>query len=98
MLVSSSHTSRLMKIKYSHAIFETDKAVQLLIYKEHIWLPKKLIRYSKCDKYVIIPEWLVVEKKLMGVATVWLHIPKKEEVNYGQQPLEEIRFDPDECI
>ena len=55
----------IVTIVYDNILNETDKAIQVAIDTEIVWLPKSQIEYyGNDDQYIDLPFWLVIDNNL----------------------------------
>ena len=88
---------RKLRLKYKDIITETDKAILFLIRGEEYWLPKSSFRWCYSGRYILVNENILEEKNLLAFAKPYRHIPEKMEIKYGQETIDELRFNSDEC-
>lgn len=80
-----------VKVKYKDILAETAKAVLLLVSESEIWFPKSQITWGK-GAFVVCQKSLAEAKGCRY--TTWQHIPDVIEPVYNQEPLDELRFNP----
>lgn len=61
------------------------------------WLPKWSFRWCYNGQYILVNKNILEDKNLLEFAKPYLHTPEKMEVKYGQEAIDELRFNPDEC-
>lgn len=88
---------RRLRLKYEDTIAETEKAMLFLIRGEECWLPKWSFRWCYSGRYILVNENILEEKNLLVFARPYRYIPEIMEINYGQEAIDELRFNPDEC-
>lgn len=73
-----------VKVKFKNLQYETEKAYLI----DGNWFSKKLTEIK--EKYIVIPEWLAIEKKLDYKPLI--HIPDRIEPEYNQEALDELKY------
>ena len=71
-------------VNFKKIEYETEKAYLI----DGNWFSKKLTEIK--DNYIIIPEWLAIEKKVNYKPLI--HIPERIEPEYNQEVLDELRY------
>lgn len=76
---------------------ETERALLVFCGDDEFWLPKSAIEYSKSPKSLIVDRDLIPERIPKSYISEYYHFAPTIEVKNNQEPMDELRFNPDEC-
>lgn len=83
----------LVKVKIKDVIHETAGALLLLVSEREVWFPKKAIK-RWIGSSIVISQELAISKDVRYSA--YTHIPERIDPIYGQEAIDDLRFNPSE--